>query len=369
MKRPRAARSAVGTFLLIGLAIVGFAFIDRFLARTERVEGEREAERLYREGERFLKSGDAQHAIDNFRAALAIASEREDFGVALAGALLQAGRPEEAESVVNGLLQRNSVSAEADLMMARVLVREDKIASAASYYHRAIYDQWKSDAPRHRLQVRLELIDLLALYGKNKELLSELLAVQSEAGGDIAVLKRIAPLYLKAGSPQHASEAFRDILHADPRNADAYAGLGEAQFAAGRYREAEGHFATAVRLRPEDQQAKARLQLCRRVTQLDPTRRGLSMRDRYQRSVEVLTAAADDLRECSGAAAPDEIQKLIGLAQQQIARRVSASKEDTAIEENLNVSEQLWSARLRECKQTTTPAEQPLALVLEKISQ
>ncbi|HEX4773352.1 MAG TPA: tetratricopeptide repeat protein [Bryobacteraceae bacterium] len=368
MTRDPKTKSVTGTFLLISVAIVGFAFVDRFLARTERVEGEREAERLYQEGEQFEKSGDAKHAIDRFRAALAIA-DREEYGIALASALLQAGRPQDAESVVNELLQRDSVNAEADLMMARVLVKEGNIPAAASYYHRAIYDQWRTEAPRRRLQVRLELIDLLALYGKKQELLSELLAVQSEANGNLTLLKRIAPLYLKAGSPGHASEAFRDILRSEPHNAEAYSGLGEAEFAEGRYRQAEGNFAAAVRITPQDEQAKTRLELCRRVTQLDPTRRGLSRTDRYRRSVEVLTAAADDLRECSGAAATEDIQQLIGLAQKQISQRVSTSKEDDAIEANLNLSEQLWSTRLRTCRQTRTPAEQPLALVLAKISQ
>jgi tetratricopeptide (TPR) repeat protein len=350
-------------------AIAGLCVIDSFLARTERLESIREAARLFTEGERFEQAGNYSQAIDRSRAALAIRSESEGYAVALSTALLKAGRLHEAESVLGQVLQRDSIDGEANLMMARVLVGQGKIAQAESYYHHAIYDQWRDGSARHRLQARLELIELLANHDKKKDLLSELLALQDEAGGDIGILKRVAPLYLAAGSPGHASEVFRDILRSEAGNADAYAGLGEASFATGNYRAAEDDFRNAVWLDPRNQQFRTRLDLCRRVLQLDPTRRGLSMRDRFRRSQEVLKLAADDLVQCSASGVPQPTQELLGLAGEQLRRQVKAFQQNDAIEANLGLAERLWRARTEECKRVVSPAEQPLDLVLAKISQ
>ncbi len=212
MSASRRGASVAGTFALILLAIVGLFIIDRELAKAERAESRREAERLFTEGQRLAQAGKYSLAIERFRAALSAGGEYETCAVALADALLKAGKLQAAESVLDEILQRDSISGEANLTMARVLKQQGKIAEAESYYHRAIYDQWPKEAIHHRLLARLELIELLGHDDKKKELLSELLTLQDEAGGDIEILKRIAPLYLAAGLPAHASEAFRDIL-------------------------------------------------------------------------------------------------------------------------------------------------------------
>jgi tetratricopeptide (TPR) repeat protein len=369
MRISRSGRSVAGTFFLILSAIGGLSVIDSFLAKTERLESHREAERLFTEGQRFEQAGNYSRAIDRFRAALSITSEPQDYAVALAAALLKAGRPQEAQSVLSEVLQRNSISGEANLMMARLLVEQGKIAVAESYYHHAIYDQWRDESARHRLEARLELIELLAQHRKTKDLLSELLALQDEAGEDIAILKRIGPLYLAAGAPEHASEAFRDILRTEARNADAYAGLGEASFAIGKYEAAEDNFRHAFALDPRNEQFRTRLELCRRVLELDPTRRGLSMSDRYRRSLEILKLAADDLGQCSAGGLSQSTQELVGTAAERLRGQVKAFQENDATEANLDLADRLWRARLTECKRDISPAEQPLALVLAKIAQ
>lgn len=354
---------------MILLAIAGFSVIDSFLAREERLASHKEAQRLFREGQRFEQAGNYSRAIDRFRAARSVTGEQANYAIALAVALLKAGQLQEAESILGEVLQRDSVSGEANLMMARVLVKQGRLAQAESYYHRAIYDQWPDGAAGHRRQARLELIDTLAHYDKKKDLLSELLALQDEAGGDVRILKRIAPLYLSVGSPLHAADAFRDILRYEPRNADAYAGLGEVEFAAEKYRAAEEDFRSALRLDPRNEQLRTHLELCRQVLQLDPTRRGLSMRDRYERSLEVLHLAVDGLRQCSADGTPQSVQDLADTADEQLRRQVKAVQENDAIEANVGLAEKLWRARTGECKQAISPAEQPLELVLAKISQ
>lgn len=365
----RSRRSIAETFVLILLAIAGLSAIDGFLARRERLESYREAAGLFADGQRLERAGNYSQAIDRFRGALSIRGEQEDYAVALADALLKAGRLQDAESVLGEVLQRDSINGEANLMIARVFVKQGKITEAESYYHHAIYDQWRENAMRHRVQARLELIELLARYNKQKELLSELLALENEAGADVDTLKRVAHLYIAAGSPGHAAEAFREILHSEARNADAYGGLGEAEFISGDYEAAQREFQSAVRFDPGNPQFQARLELCRQILQLDPTRRGLSMHDRYGRSVELLKLALDNLRQCGAAAESPDLKDLVGAAREQLRRQAKPFQASDAMETNLGLTEKLWRARTTECKQAITPAEQPLDLVLGRISK
>jgi hypothetical protein len=118
----------------------------------------------------------------------------------------------------------------ANLLAARSAVQKGKIPDAESYYQRAIYGVWNENAPAHRIDARLELTNLLASRGSEKELLAELLPLEGEAANDNALLQRIAHLYLSTGSPARSATTFRALIQNDPANEDAHAGLGQAEF-------------------------------------------------------------------------------------------------------------------------------------------
>jgi tetratricopeptide (TPR) repeat protein len=227
----RNGRSVAGTFFLILLSILGISLIDRFLARTERLESHREAERLFTEGRRLEQAGNYSHAIDRFRAALSVTGEQEDYADALAGVLLKAGQPQEAEPVLAEVLQRDPINGEANLMMARVLLKQGNIAQAESYYHDAIYDRWRDQAAHHRLQARLELIESLAHQDRKKDLLSVRVACSSaRCRREYRRSETHCSSFYPQARPDTPSKHF-DILRYEPENASAYAGLGEAEFA------------------------------------------------------------------------------------------------------------------------------------------
>ena len=113
-------------------------------------------------------------------------------------------------------------------------------------------------------------------------------------------------LFLLAGSPARAADIFRGMLHDASANADAYAGLGEADFARGDYRAAQRDFQTALRLAPDDQAARQRLDLCNNLLMLDPTVRGLGPAERFRRSlklVELTTGCGQRMRRSKSIAA------------------------------------------------------------------
>lgn len=358
--------SFIGTFVLIFIALVALFAADTFLVRIERAEDRTEATRLVAEGREMMQGGHYTEAAERFKDAISIDRDNRDYRLALADALLAAKNFTEAESALNELLQRDSTDGDTNLAMARVLVGETKITEGISFYHRAIYGQWRADAAQNRLKVRFELVDLLARQNAKEELLAELLPLQDEASTDLQTRMRIGELFLSAGSPVRAADVFQDILRRDSENADAYAGLGEAEFARGNYQPARAEFLNASRLKPEDIGIRKRLELCEQILALDPTRRGLASNERYQRSLKLVALALDEINRCSSTSAP---QELVDSANKALKARVAELRQNAATEANLDLTERLWQARGKDCTPSVPASEDPLVLLLAKIAQ
>ena len=145
-------------------------------------------------------------------------------------------------------------------------------------------------------------------------------------------------------------------------------GLGETKFARGNYRSAQRDFQTALRLTPENQAARQRLEVCNELLMFDPTMRALSPQDRFQRSLELVDLTLDQTKSCIAQNPPSQLQELLDRAGKTLAAHVSASHQSEASESNLDLAEQLWQVRRQEC--TPVPgADSPLALVLARLAQ
>jgi tetratricopeptide (TPR) repeat protein len=209
-------------------------------------------------------------------------------------------------------------------------------------------------------------VDLLARQNAKEELLAELLPLQDEASADLQTRTRIGELFLSAGSPARAADVFQDILRRDSQNAEAYSGLGEAEFARGNYQPARTDFLNASRLKPDDAAIRKRLELCEQIMSLDPTRRGLASNERYQRSLKLVALALDEINRCSRTSAP---QELVDSANKALKARVADLRQNAAAEANLDLTEQLWQARGKDCGSSVPSSDDPLALLLAKIAQ
>jgi tetratricopeptide (TPR) repeat protein len=362
---PASSGQFLRTFSLVAVAMAALFAADTFLAKTEEAESRIEAARLFALGQNLLNQGHSAEAVDRLKDALEIERGNREYQLILAQAQLAAGQAADAEATLTNLLLGDSTDGPANLAMGRVLVKEGRIREAISYYHRAVYGQWKDNAQNNRLKVRMELIDLLAQQNSKDELLAELLAVQDQMPGDVAARLRMGRLFLAAGSPARAADVFREVLRDESDDqaarADATAGLGEADFARGDYRAAQGDFQSALRLNPADQTAAKRLDLSIRVLALDPAVRGIGASERFRRS-RVLVQMTLDAAECLG---PNSPQELLDEAQKTLNQPASAAGEDAATEANLDLAGKLWTARLSGCGPAPDP-DDPLGLVLAK---
>jgi tetratricopeptide (TPR) repeat protein len=368
MSAPFDGRPFLRTFALIFLAIVAIFALDTFLANTERAESTVEANRLFEQGRALMQAGKNAQAIDRIKDALAVERGNRGYLRTLAQAQFAAGKITDADATLTELLQNDSTDGLTNLIMGRALLKEGRFAEAISYFHRAIYGHWSENAPQNRLQVRFELVDLLAQRNSKEELLAELLPLQDAAPRDLATQTRIGRLFLQVGSPARAADVFREVLRDHPEDATAHAGLGEAEFARANYRAAERDFLSALRLSPNDPATRRRLDVCHELLMLDPSVRGLSPAERFRRSLRLVELTVDETSQCAGQNPRPELQGLLDKARTVLKAHASAAKDSEVAESNLDLAEQIWQARKQECKSPPAP-DSLLALVLARSAQ
>ncbi|MGI9073533.1 MAG: tetratricopeptide repeat protein [Bryobacteraceae bacterium] len=273
---------------------------------------------------------------------------------------------------MNDTLQREPNDGRANLVAARLMNKERRTTDAEAYYHRAIYGEWPSNAPAHRTSARMELIDFLVANRKKQELLAELLPLQEEAGDNPAVEKRLAHLFLVAGSASRSAEVYHLLIQQNPSDAEAYAGLGEAELEHGRYRAAKAAFIAAFMHKPNGVFLRQRMQLANMMTTLDPTPRELPSVEKYRRGLRILDLSRASLEQCITShanASSNETQELLGGAQVALSAKARARVTDELTEETLDLTEKIWQARIKACGASTSPEEEPLRLIMERLSR
>ena len=160
---------------------------------------------------------------------------------------------------------------------------------------------------------------------------------------------------------------FRGVLRVAPGKADAYAGLGEAEFAQSQYRAAQRDFQAVLRLDPENQTARKRLDLANELMTLDPTLRGLGQEERYRRSLKLVEMTQAGASQCAGASPAPELKDLLDTAAKALTAHLSPAHQSDAADTNLDLAERLWASR-KECK-PPPGGDSPLALVMARIAQ
>lgn len=339
--------SRAGLVAIVLSAIALLSAVDILLARVESRESRDLALRYYDSGTRLLAAHRAPEAVEQFRKAHAMDRANLDYARRLSAALIEAGKLDEAQALLAEVLERAPNDGEANLIQGRLTARQGNIAASAAYYHRAIYGAWPDNPEAHRIQTRLELANLLASAG-SKDLLAELLPLETGAHS-LGDRKRIAKLFLVAGSPVRAQSAYRNLIRDDPKDKSDYAGLGEAELALGNYRAAQTAFQSAGE--------KQRAVLSEEMAGLDPTLRRLSSAERFRRSTRILEMARAALAVCSPA------DPLLETADRELKAKLHGPPTNESAEQRLSVAEQLWQSR-PQCQ-----APEALSRLMPKLAQ
>lgn len=366
---PDQTRAPATLVVGVSAALLGLFLVLGLLTYLYRAERRQKAQEDFQAGNQLVRLGRHEEAIERYRNALAISHDRRH-RLALAWALLGAGRFNEAAIYLREVVGEDPTSGPANLGLARVALQQGKIAEAAAHYRRAIFGQWPEQPEERRRETRFELAAVLAGSGAAKQASGELLAILEEETADAAVRRRVGRLLLQYGSPAESAGVFREMLRRDRRDAEAYAGLGEAEFAQANYVSAQSAFRRALEVAPDNKGVGERLQLCDRIVALDPSLRGLSSAERYRRSRSLLESAVAALVRCLGAAAEkpsaEEARGLLAGARQALRARGRPRSYGDAVERDVAMAEQLWAARERLCG-AEPAADEVLARVLARL--
>jgi tetratricopeptide (TPR) repeat protein len=364
-----AADSANGPTIALVLVLVivigGLWSLDLFLARTDREAVQNQANNLYAQGVQLLKQGHAREAVELLRRANSMVRDNRTYQLDYVAALAAARKFDEADANLKTLLDSDPNDGPANLLAARLMVQEGRLSEAESYYHRAIYGIWPENAATHRGEVRLELSKLLASRGEKEELLAELLALESEAQGNPAILRQIAGLYQVAGSTARAANVYRELIEKNPDDVAAYEGLGGDDLALGDYRAALAAFLNANRRSPGNRTIQGDIGLLNAMATIDPTPRRLSSAEKFARSTEILKLTRDALNNC---AKTDAARRLLDECDNVLAKRTPPHVTNELAEARLALAEQLWQARIKICGPSTSEQEHALRLIMTKLA-
>ena len=346
--------------VLIGLAAVGGLL--SYYYRTERAG---RAQHFYELGNQFLQKDLYDNAIEQYRDALSISHSSQN-RLALALALVKAGHPDEATIYLKDLLRNDPTNGEANLGMARVAKQAGGIDEAVGYYRHAIYGAWPANAAGRRIQARLELIRTLGKAGRRQQAQAELLSMLTVMPADFAVKRQAALLAVEYALPKEAASLFRDLTQHDAQDQQAWAGLGEAEYALADYAAARDALAAARQLNPNDTEVAKRLDAATQILTLDPMRRGLGASQRFERSQAVLAGVLDVLDQCSPAALPAGLRQKMEAARRLLVKGRRPPSYSDATENNMSLAELLWTAGAKACG-SMPPADAPLSRIMARL--
>jgi chloride channel protein, CIC family len=358
----RASRRLVPGVIAAGLAVLLVIGFINYYYRSERTE---RAGQYYKTGNELLQQDRDDEAVQQFRDALSGAPGNPQYRLALGLALAKDKHPEEASTYLNALLKRDPENALANLGEARIAAAQGRTADAAKYYNRAIDGMWPAGQDENRVQARFELASLLEKSGQRTQAIAELLAALGPAARDTTMKNKIGQLLLSYGAPREAADVFQNMVQTDDRDADAYAGLGQAELALENYQGARTALQKALQLNPADEASKTRLDLSDRVLALDPNARGLRVAERYERSKELLQAELARFDRCQpGNAAADQARKAL-------TNHPSRRELEDSADVNLALAEGLWKQEQKACTEghAPNPNDEAIERVLARISR
>ncbi len=353
----------------ISAALIGLFLLTGFFIYYYHSERRAQAEKAFKVGNELVQQGRNEDAVEQFRNALSVSHSREH-RTALAMTLLKVNRPNEAEDYFRELLQEDPNNGVANLGLARMAAQQNKNQEAMVYYHRAIYGHWQSNSPENPTEVRFELVEFLLKNGNKKQATTELLSLAEQAHNNEPLEKRIGRLLLDLSAAKESAELFRGVLRQHKEDAEAYAGLGEAEFAQQNYLSAEEAFRNALRGNPDDQTLQNRLEVCTQITALDPTARGLSSAERNRRSRSLLERTLHALDSCflkSENVPSESSRELLESARKALVAKPKQQALSENTEANLIMLENLWKQCEDQCR-TSFEGDEVLSRVVAKLS-
>jgi tetratricopeptide (TPR) repeat protein len=225
--------------LLVLAAIATGTFVfTRAAAAHDRAADQRAASAWFDAGRRALDAGDVRAGIRDLRQSVLNAPRNVEYRLALAGALGDNRRADEARRILLSLREDQPENGRINLALARLAATRADAAEATRYYHHALYGVWDGGgiiAPETERAVRIELIRLLLANGQTSQARSQALLLEQDLPDTADAHAEIAQLFVRTGSLADALTHFERAAQIAPGNAAALSGAATTAFDLGDY--------------------------------------------------------------------------------------------------------------------------------------
>lgn len=298
------ARVVHREFLTLGALVVAalvLFFVTRRMAEAAHDVHANAARQWYAEGTRQFDTGASVSAIAAFRKAAVNDPRDRTYALALARALAAAGRSDDAETVLRYIREHASEDGEVNLQLARIAASRHDVTASARLYRNAVYGVWPTDNREGVSRVRIELARMLIANGQPTAAASELMIV-SLGLNDPAESVEVAGLMTQAQEYQRALDMFDRVLRAEPRNAEALAGAGDAAYRLALYARATRYFRQAMNVGPLPGSAAPEALTSEFVISHDPLAPRLLPEERLRRLLADLDLVVARMDACPAAA-------------------------------------------------------------------
>lgn len=294
----------------------------------------------FRAGESLFEQGLVNEAVSEFRKGLALTPQDSRMRAALGLALVQSGHFSEATAYLKEAARADSTLGPVWLGLAKVERANGEKARAADLLRRALSGVWPGKGGLLRRSAEFEYAELLDEMGHSSEAVSTLLAIIPQSGDNPATAKKAADAISSVGSREQAEEAFQLLARMFPSDISVWMRLGDTRFAAGKDRSALDAYQWASDVDGSNSEARVAVLRVQEVLRLDPTRAGLSVRERARRWDEVLSRVVAAVSECGDSPELGKAKSLLG--------KQPASIE--ALDARMEAARVTWQAAEPACK-------------------
>jgi CIC family chloride channel protein len=339
---------AVAAITIAAIAIVSGLV---FWQRSSQAGRGKEA---FESGEKLLARGQVDDAILAFRNALAHTPSDLKVRAALGLALVQSNHFNEASAYLNDVAKAQPRNGPVWMGMAEVALDGGDRVKGMDLLRHSLTSEWPvSEEQRHR-DAQLQYATLLSGAGRKAEAIPLLLGVIERSGDDPATARKAADQVKAIGSPGQAEEAYAALASHFPADAAAWLRLGDARLAEDKVPAALEAYRSASKADAGNVEAQRAVMRVEDILRLDPTRRGLPVRERARRWDEILDRVVDAVAVCGTS---PEIERAKGLA-----KKHAASIE--AADQKMESAVSLWKQAPSACK-----TDSVLAHILSKLME
>lgn len=365
--------------IVFAVMIVGFGLTAIYTGNF-RADREGRGQYHFTRAKNLLDEELPDRAINHYRDALLHSREDSAYRLGLAEALFKTARYAETRTHLLELLLEDPTSGIVNYHLAQLAEREGRLDEAATYYRTSVHGRWEdsedASADEIRRRIRFRLADVLEESNRAHELTAELVELLKGDPASSQLRHRLASQLLDSGAYNRASEEYRTLIGQDSEDRSALLGRARAEFHLRNYITSRTHYLRANAL-TSDEETSARIELCNRIIALDPTRRGISLQERFRRSkalIERSLAIVETCRAPEGSAfvgplppVPPDLVPVVRGAEAMLAKRSRVAHDET-VEENIQIAEEILAHIDSHCERVE-PVDESFALIMAKLAQ